>query len=123
MTSPSEYISGLTVGTVERVSTGSVTVRLLEDAPHGTALNSGVLTRFPRINAPLVIPSEYGSIVGLTVEVLVERLRDDPHEELVQMAAPTRGSFFFQSVPSGRTRPDTDLRGGYQCFRRSVIQS
>lgn len=102
MTSPSEYISGLTIGTVERVSAGSITVRLLEDAPHGTALNSGVLTRFPRINAPLVIPSEYGSILGLTVEVVVERLRDDPRDELVRMAVPTRRIIL---LPIGTVKP------------------
>lgn len=103
MISPNEYISGLTIGTVERVSTSSITVRLLEDAPHGTALNSGVLTRFPRINAPLVIPSEFGSIVGLTVEVIVERLLDDSNEELVRMVAPARRLVL---LPLGTIRPD-----------------
>ena len=90
MTSANEYTSGLTIGTVERVTIGSIVVRLLEDAPHGTSLNSGTLTRFPRINGPLVIPSEYGSIVGLTTEVEAERLRGAPDDELVRMPVPLR---------------------------------
>ena len=116
MMSLSEYISDLTIGTVERVTSGSITVRLLEDAPHGTSLNSGTLTRFPRINGPLVIPSEYGSILGLTTEVVVDKARDNPSDELVPMPAPVRRIVL---LPLGIIRPDGEgsrLKRGIPVF-------
>ena len=90
MTSANEYADGLAIGTVERVTPGRVEVRLLEDAPHGTSLNSGVLTQFPRINSPLVIPSESGSIVGIATEVEIDRLRHTNQEDLIRTPAPLR---------------------------------
>jgi len=104
MTSASEYASGLTVGTVERVTPGSIRVRLLEDAPHGTALNSGALTRFPTINGPLVIPSEFGSIVGLATEVEAETLRGTATDDLVQTPISTRR---IALLPLGVIRHDS----------------
>ena len=76
MTSISEYAEALVVGTVEVVTAGKIVVRLLEESARGSALNSGTLMSFPRINSPLLIPSEYGHIVGLTTEVIEQRQRN-----------------------------------------------
>lgn len=73
MTSPIDFQAGLTVGTVESVSPDSIEVVLVHDAPHGTALNARLPTRFPRLNGFVVVPSETGAVLALISWIGVER--------------------------------------------------
>lgn len=73
MSTPIEMVAALAVGTVESVSTEKITVILEVDAPQATALNTGVPTRFPRINGYVLIPNEAGAVVGLVTWLGVER--------------------------------------------------
>lgn len=73
MSKPIEQIAALTVGTVESVSPSEIKVILEPNAPQATALNTGVPTRFPRINGYVLIPNETGAVVGLVVWLGVER--------------------------------------------------
>lgn len=93
MTTLSEYHAGLTVGTVENVSPGAINAVLASDAPHGTALNTRALTRFPRLSGYVVIPSEAGAVIGLVMWLGVEREREhtgSAEDDLVDLANPRR---------------------------------
>jgi hypothetical protein len=68
-----EAASALTVGTVEFVAPDEIKVILELDAPQATALNTGVPSRFPRINGFVLIPNETGALVGLVSWLGVER--------------------------------------------------
>lgn len=73
MSKPIEQIAALTIGTVESVSPSEIRVLLEPNAPQATALNTGVPTGFPRINGYVLIPNEFGAVVGLVVWLGVER--------------------------------------------------
>jgi uncharacterized protein len=73
MSSIVEAASALTVGTVEFVAPDEIKVILEPDAPQATALNTGVPSRFPRINGFVLIPNETGALVGLVSWLGVER--------------------------------------------------
>lgn len=73
MTSPTEWIAALTVGTVESVSPDEIRVILDVEAPQTVSLNSGAPAPFPRVNGYILIPNESGSVVGLVVFLGVER--------------------------------------------------
>ena len=73
MTKPIEFVSGLTVGTIESVSPSSFAVLLDTDAPQATALNTGTPTGFPRINGYILIPGQAGAVVGQISWLGVER--------------------------------------------------
>src|SRR5439155_21348725 len=73
MSSIVEAASALTVGTVEFVAPDEIKVILELDAPQATALNTGVPSRFPRINGFVLIPNETGALVGLVSWLGVER--------------------------------------------------
>ena len=73
MSTPIEIVAALVVGTVESVSPEKITVILEVDAPQATALNTGVPTRFPRINGYVLIPNEAGAVVGLVTWLGVEK--------------------------------------------------
>jgi DNA helicase HerA-like ATPase len=68
-----ERVASLAIGTVESVSPSEIKVILEIDAPQATALNTGVPTRFPRINSYVIIPNESGALVGLVTWLGVER--------------------------------------------------
>ncbi len=70
-----EEVSGLVIGTVESVSPDEIRVILEIDAPHSTALNTGVPTGFPRINDYVLVPNEVGAVVGMIVWL---GIRDSP---------------------------------------------
>lgn len=53
------------IGAVVAVTAGALRVAIDIEAPHGTALSSGVPVHFPRVNGLVVIPVEDGSLVGL----------------------------------------------------------
>jgi DNA helicase HerA-like ATPase len=73
MSSIVEAASALTVGTVESVAPDEIKVILEHDAPQATALNTGVPSRFPRLNGFVLIPNETGALVGLVSWLGVER--------------------------------------------------
>ena len=73
MSKPIEQIAALTIGTVESVSPSEIRVLLEPNAPQATALNTGIPTGFPRINGYVLIPNEFGAVVGLVVWLGVER--------------------------------------------------
>jgi ABC-type dipeptide/oligopeptide/nickel transport system ATPase component len=73
MSTPIESAASLAIGTVESVSPSEIKVILEIDAPQATALNTGVPTRFPRINGYVLIPNESGALVGLVTWLGVER--------------------------------------------------
>ena len=73
MGTPIERIAALTIGTVESVSPSEIKVLLELDAPQATALNTGIPTRFPRVNSYVLIPNETGAVVGLITWLGVER--------------------------------------------------
>lgn len=73
MTTPLDHLAGLKIGTVESVSPSEITVLLELDAPQATALNTGIPTGFPRINAYVLIPNEGGALVGMVVWLGIER--------------------------------------------------
>ncbi len=72
MSSPIEGLTGLVIGTVESVAPAEIRVLLDLEAPQATALNTGVPTRFPRINGYVLIPNETGAVVGLIIWLGVE---------------------------------------------------
>jgi uncharacterized protein len=73
MSSIVEAVSALTIGAVELVSPDEIKILLELDAPQATALNTGVPSRFPRINGFVLIPNEAGALVGLVTWLGVER--------------------------------------------------
>ncbi|WP_244636067.1 hypothetical protein [Bradyrhizobium huanghuaihaiense] len=86
MTTPIERLSGLVVGVVESVAPDEVRALLELDAPHSTALNTGVPAGFPRLNGYVLIPNEAGATVAyinwdrtlsLSKALWPERLRPD----------------------------------------------
>lgn len=93
MTSPIEFHAGLRVGTVEAVGPDSIEVVLLEEAPHGTALNARLPSGFPRLNGLLVIPSGAGAMLVMVAWVGIDRERRTLRrkaEDLVDLPAPRR---------------------------------
>jgi hypothetical protein len=73
MTSPVERLSGLVVGVVESLAPDEVRILLELDAPHSTALNTGVPAGFPRLNGYLLIPNEAGATVAYITWIGIER--------------------------------------------------
>jgi hypothetical protein len=73
MTTPIERLSGLVVGVVESVAPDEVRVLLELDAPHSTALNTGVPAGFPRLNGYVLIPNEAGATVAYITWIGIER--------------------------------------------------
>jgi hypothetical protein len=73
MTTPIERLSGLVVGVVESVAPDEVRALLELDAPHSTALNTGVPAGFPRLNGYVLIPNEAGATVAYITWVGIER--------------------------------------------------
>jgi hypothetical protein len=73
MTTPIERLSGLVVGVVESVAPDEIRVLLELDAPHSTALNTGVPAGFPRLNGYVLIPNEAGATVAYITWIGIER--------------------------------------------------
>ena len=60
------------MGTVESVSPAKIIVSLELDAPRTTALNTGSPVGFPRLNGFVVIPNEFGALVGIVTWLGIE---------------------------------------------------
>lgn len=74
MTALIQAIGHRTIGTVEEVFADRISVLLDPDAPHATALNTGVPASFPRINGYVLIPNEGGGTACIISSVRIERL-------------------------------------------------
>ncbi len=74
MTALIQAIGHRIIGTVEAVSADQISVLLDPDAPHATALNTGVPASFPRINGYVLIPNEGGATACIISSVRIERL-------------------------------------------------
>ena len=104
-----ERAAGLCIGRIERVSAAEIRVVLYSETPQATALNTGVPTGFPRINAYLLIPNESGAVVAVVKEIYITR---EPPEQgwkddaFVDLPFPARTLF---GIPFGTlTREGND---------------
>mgnify|MGYP006914779257 FL=1 len=73
MTSATERLAQLVIGTVESVAPDEIRVMLELDAPQTTALNAGTPSAFPRLNSYVLIPNEAGATVGYIAWIGIER--------------------------------------------------
>src|SRR5437867_2095513 len=115
MTTPIEFQTGLTVGVIDAVAPDALEITILEDSPHGTALNAGVIQQFPTINGHVSVPTEVGSILGIVTWIGVDH--DRPHRadaDVVRLAVPRRR---MRVVPLGVLKPDA---GGALRLERGV---
>ncbi|MCA3185094.1 MAG: ATP-binding protein [Cupriavidus sp.] len=71
MATPVERLGALTVGRIEIVTAQELSVSLFGETPQATALNSGIPTGFPRINAYVLVPNETGAVVGVVKEISI----------------------------------------------------
>jgi len=74
MTAIVQVIGHRVVGTVEEVHADRISVLLDPDAPHATALNTGMPSSFPRINGYVLIPNEGGATACIISSVRIERI-------------------------------------------------
>lgn len=72
LSTPTDRQAALNVGTVESVSPARITVSLELDAPRTTALNTGSPVGFPRLNGFVVVPNEFGALVGIVTWLGIE---------------------------------------------------
>lgn len=70
-----DFLRNLSIGTVESVSSSEIKLLLDTDAPHNTAINTGIPNLFPRLNGFVLIPKEDGAIVGIISWIGVEHSR------------------------------------------------
>jgi DNA helicase HerA-like ATPase len=109
------------VGHVDSVSPAQISVTLDVEAPHATALSSGLPIAFPRINGYLVIPVENGLVVGLVTWLGIEHsafpkragLKDFG---LVDLPFPLRR---MRLVPLGTLTPSREPKVGEPRFKLS----
>lgn len=67
-----DCIRQTSIGTVDAVSAKEIRVLLEIQAPQNVALNTGIPTRFPRINGYVLIPNEVGALVGMITYIAIE---------------------------------------------------
>lgn len=70
---PFEYVEGLRIGSVEFVSPDEVKVGLDIETPDSMALNTGTPRSFPRVNSYVLIPNDFGYLVGQVEWMTIER--------------------------------------------------
>jgi uncharacterized protein len=111
MATPVERLGALAVGRVEAVTAAELRVSLYAETPQATALNTGVPTGFPRINAYVLIPNESGSVVGVVKEIAITRAGRDrgaSQDELVDLPFPSRTLI---AIPFGTLTREDDTSG------------
>ena len=114
MTSLIQAIGHRIIGTVEEVSADRISVLLDPNAPQTTALNTGVLAGFPRVNGYVLIPNETGATACIISSVQIQRLalpkRKGTQQNLglVDLPFPSR---LMNLTPIGtlKARPDGDV--------------
>ena len=67
-----DFIRNQTIGTVEFVSPKEIKVLVDPNSPYNTSLNTGMPQPFPRINGYLLIPNEFGALIGLISWIGIE---------------------------------------------------
>ena len=95
-----------TVGVVEAVSSNSIEVGIVREAPHGTGLWEGVLQRFPRINSYVVIPAEHGGVLALVVWVGIDANRISEQDEVSDLIGMPTARRRLRAIPLGLLRYD-----------------
>lgn len=104
-----ERVGSLSVGRIEAVTAAELRISLFTETPQVTALNTGVPTGFPRINAYVLIPNETGAVVAVVKEIAIIRARPPVStkrdEGLVDLPFPARSVI---AIPFG-----TLLREGH----------
>ena len=128
MTALIQAIGHRIVGTVEEVFADRISVLLDPDAPHATALNTGVPASFPRINGYVLIPTEGGATACIISSVRIERLpfpkRRGMQQDfgLVDLPFPSR---VMTLTPIGtlKTRPAKDALAFQVCRGVDVFPS
>lgn len=65
-------IRNSSIGSILSVSSREWRVILEQDAPHSTAINTGIPTLFPKINGYVLVPNETGAIIGMITWIGIE---------------------------------------------------
>jgi uncharacterized protein len=112
MATPVERLASLAVGRVEFVTAQELRITLFAETPQATALNTGVPTGFPRINAYVLIPNETGAVVAVVKEVSIARSNDFRgkfrDEGLIDLPFPDRA---LLALPFGTLSHEDDAEG------------
>jgi hypothetical protein len=101
MATPVERLGALAVGRIEIVTAQEISVSLFAETPQATALNSGVPSGFPRINAYVLIPNETGAVVAVVKEISIKQnfRRDAANRDgIIDLPFPTR---LLTAIPFG----------------------
>lgn len=121
MTNIVDRVAALAVGRVELVTASELRIGLYEETPQATALNTGVPTGFPRINAYILVPNEAGAVVAAIKEISIIRQRTagsgQRDEALVDLPFPARTVI---AIPFGtlvREEDDKDRQPIYKLER------
>jgi hypothetical protein len=116
MTSIVERVGALSVGRIEAVTAAELHIALFNETPQATALNTGVPTGFPRINAYVLVPNETGAVVAVVKEIMIVRARvpvsGRQDEALVDLPFPARSVI---AIPFG-----TLLHDGHDADRQPL---
>ena len=101
---PDEESDTATIGIVEAVSSNSVEVGIVPEAPRGSGLHNGVLQQFPRINSFIVIPTGASSLLAIVVWVGIDVDRTSAkHRSSDQISLPTPRRR-LRAVPLGQLK-------------------
>ena len=95
MNNPITDLASLKVGTVQTVSTKEITAELEYDTPYTTALNTGNIINFPRINSYVLIPNGKGALVGIVTWLGIKKDNYSP-------SAHHTKSYDFINLPSAK---------------------
>lgn len=105
------------IGNVDTVSAREIRVLLEIQAPQNVALNTGIPTRFPRINGYVLIPNEVGALVGMITLIAIEHSKYPSRKglndfDLLDLPYPLR---IMSVTPVGTLTYDSD--GKYKLDR------
>jgi DNA helicase HerA-like ATPase len=106
LSTTTEFRAGLVIGTVQSVSAEILEVSLELDAPHGTALNARELTRFPRINGLVIVPSETGDVIGIITWMGVMPVSARPRGDVRGVVNLPETERRLRVIPLGTIRSD-----------------
>lgn len=112
MATPVERLGALSVGRIELVTAQELSIPLFSETPQATALNTGVPTGFPRINAYVIIPNETGAVVAIVNEISITKqaiTRESRWQEgLVDLPFPAR---VLTAIPFGSLTREDEASG------------
>ena len=122
---PNEESDTATIGIVEAVSSNSIEVEIVPEAPRGSGLHSGVLQQFPRINSFIVIPTGASSLLAVVVWVGIDVARTSERHrssDQISLPAPRRR---LRAVPLGQLKsasPEASSRDTAMRLERGANQ-